>query len=108
MRRLPFIAALVLAGSSVHAQPYRGDRYDARRFHGELRGGLLLAPAYSARSERQFINVGGRGGHFDRIVFEAVRGAPVIRKVVVEYVGSPSPQVVKLDTQLPEGQVEAI
>lgn len=44
-----------------------------------------LADFYSAATERQFINILGRGGRFDKLLIEGVRGAPVITRVAVEY-----------------------
>jgi hypothetical protein len=39
----------------------------------------------SATSQRQFINVLGRGGAYRRLLVEGVRGAPVIERIAVEF-----------------------
>lgn len=68
---------------------------------------VTLADTYSADTERQFINVLGRGGDFRKIRVEAVRGAPVITKVAIEYMDRDT-QVVDLSSRLPRGEGHVI
>jgi hypothetical protein len=110
MRRFAMAAmtvalALVPAGVASAQGPYRErptergrydrdtDRYDegfydrgGRRIHRENR--LRWEPIVeqsSATSQRQFINVLGRGGAYRRLLVEGVRGAPVIERIAVEF-----------------------
>jgi hypothetical protein len=70
-------------------------------------GWVTLADAYSADSERQFINLLGRGGEFHRLRIEGVRGAPVITRVAIEYMDRDM-QVVDLNQRLSRGEDEVI
>lgn len=64
------------------------------------RGWVTLAENYSAQSGRQFVKPSGQ---FDKIRVEAVRGAPVVTKIVVEY--SPNDvQVVEPNARLTPGE----
>lgn len=54
------------------------------RFEGRDRW-RPLAEYYAAATGRQFINILGRGGRYDKLLLEGVRGAPVITRVAVEY-----------------------
>ena len=61
----------------------------------------------SATSERQFINVLGRGGHYRRLLVESVRGAPVIERVAVEFEDRQT-QVWDVKRRLPRGADQVI
>jgi hypothetical protein len=130
MKRLSLLLALGIAGSAATAQawpyyprwepanrpdrygddiPYHHQRYDERRWGRDFRGRWrVLAQDYSARADRQFINLRGAGGRFERLVVQAVRGNPVIHKIAIEYLDNPNTHVVNLETQLPEGESEVI
>lgn len=70
-------------------------------------GWVTLAEAYSADSERQFINLEGRGGEFRRLRIEGVRGEPVITRVAIEYMDRDM-QIVDLNERLSRGEGEVI
>lgn len=136
MRRLVMLAALALVPASVASAdpPYRGDHpserehqrdreyrgyngghrydeghYDRRGRRGD-RGRRQWAPIVqqnSATSERQFINVLGRGGHYRRLLVEGVRGAPVIERVAVEFEDRQT-QVWDVKRRLPRGADQVI
>src|SRR5688500_5213969 len=105
MRRLAVLTTLAIAASStayaeqpVHRDRYgdryddrfgdrtwdrdRYERYDGSRWHRDYRGRWIpLAQRYSADTNRQFINMRGKGGRFSRLRIEADRGAPVLNQV---------------------------
>jgi hypothetical protein len=126
MTRISLILALVIGTSAASAQPYPSQwqerdryesnrdtrdhyRYDVNRHGRDFRGRWVpLAREYSARTDRQFINVQGRGGRFDKLVLKGERGAPVINKVAIEFAGNPNTQVVTLQERLPAGEAEVI
>lgn len=86
----------------------RYDRYGDSRWAREYRSRWVpLAWRYSADSNRQFINLRGRGGRFTKLRIEADRGAPVINQVAIEYLDGVT-QKVRLDTRLPRGAGEVI
>jgi hypothetical protein len=79
----------------------RSGRYDRARW-------VPIAQQYSAATNKQSISVMGRGGKFSRIRVEAVRGAPVIHKVAIEYMGDPNVQAVELNRRFAPGTGETI
>lgn len=137
MRRLVMLAALALLPASVASAdpPYRGDargdshrdreyqrdreyngghRYDeghydrrGRRADAGRRRWAPIVQQNSATSERQFINVLGRGGHYKRLLVEGVRGAPVIERVAVEFEDRQT-QVWDVKRRLPRGADQVI
>lgn len=105
---------------TVHI-PYRYETYDRydrdQRFdrdrdgrYGRYERGrwVPIAERYSAATDKQSIAVNGRGGRFNRIRVEAVRGAPVIHKVAIEYLNDPNVQAVELNRRLSPGSGETI
>ena len=87
----------------------RYERWDRSRWSRDFRGRWVpLATRYSARTDRQFIRLLGETGRFRKLRIEGVRGAPVIHRIAIEYVGDPTTQVVDLNTQLRRGQGEVI
>jgi len=132
MRRLFFVTALALVTTSVaSADPDQSsyqrelDRDQARdrgwftrdlpwRYDGDRDRGfdrtrwVSLAQTISAQTRRQFINLAGRGGHLAKLRFESVRGTPMIQKVVIEYLNSPTARAIQLNTRLPRGEGETI
>jgi uncharacterized membrane protein YkoI len=120
MRKLALLTTLALAGSSAIAlgDPHydrsgdhdrdRYDRYDNSRSSREYRGRWVsLANGYSANASRQFINLKGRAGSFDKIRLEADRGSPVFKQVAIEFTDG-NTQVVRIDSRLPRGAGEVI
>jgi hypothetical protein len=83
------------------------DRYDDSYWSREYRGRRWtpLARAFDTRSERQFIAL--RGDRYRKVRVEGVRGAPMITKVVIEFLDR-STQVVELNSTLPGGAGEVI
>lgn len=82
------------------------DRYAnshwASDFHGRW---VPIARGYSARTDRQMINVGN--GKFRKIRIEGVRGEPLVTKIAIEFADQ-STQAIDLDTRLPAGAGEVI
>jgi len=68
---------------------------------------VTLAESFSAATNRQFINVLGRG-EFQRIRVAATQGAPVINQVAIEYMDDTNTQVVKIDARVPPGHGQVI
>lgn len=93
MKRLAFIAAMLVSTSAAYAQgwyrpynnePYRGDRYTEHTEHDRFHHGWApLADRYSTQSERQFIDPGPRPLH--RLRLEANDGRPVIDQIAIQY-----------------------
>jgi hypothetical protein len=135
MRGLVLLTALALAPASVASADHRsdrdrygdrehgghrdyrdGDRYDDGYFdrdgrridrRGDRDRWAPIVQQNSATTERQFINVLERGGHFTRLLVESVRGAPVIQRVAVEFEDRQT-QVWDLNRRLPRGADEVI
>jgi len=135
MRRLVLLTALALAPATVASADHRpdrdrhgareyrghrdyqdGDRYDDGYFNrdgrrvtrrGERGRWAPIVQQNSATSERQFINVLERGGRYNRLLVEGVRGAPVIQRVAVEFEDRQT-QVWDLNRRLPRGADEVI
>lgn len=131
MKRLALLLGLLIPVSVASAEPNRpvrheryadghsynegyydrgGKRVDRDRGREKDRGRGRWAPIaqqYSATSERQFINVLGKGGRFNRLLVEGVRGAPVIEKVAVEFEDRQT-QVWDVNRRLPRGADEMI
>jgi hypothetical protein len=101
---------------------YDGTRYDdgyydrdGRRVYdywNARRRWTPLAQENGASNERQFINVAGRGGRFNRLLVEGVRGAPVIHRVAVEFEDwngrATNTQVWDVHRRLPRGADQVI
>ncbi len=83
------------------------DRYDSSHWSRDFRGRwVTLARAFSARSDRQFINISGQG-RFRRLRVEAVRGEPHVTKIAIEF-SDRTTQAVDLDARLSAGSGEVI
>jgi hypothetical protein len=125
MRRITLLTTLLIAASSAaYADPVRErpsdrydrydhdrdnyDRFDTSRWHRDYRNRWVpLARGFSADARRQFINLRGRHGNFDRIRIEAERGAPMINQIAVEYLDG-NVQKVRIDARLPRGAGQVI
>jgi hypothetical protein len=134
MRRLVLLSALAMASApaaSAQTTYYRDrdtdrernpdacrigrDRYDGGYYDrdGRMRDWrsrsrwVPIAERSSATTERQFINVAGRGGRFRCLLVEGVRGAPVIERVAVEFENRRT-QVWDLNRRLMRGADEVI
>ena len=82
------------------------DRYDHSHWNADFRGRWVpLARGYSARADRQFINVGN--GRYRKIRIEAVRGEPVVTKIAIEFADKTT-QAVDLDSRLTRGAGDVI
>ncbi len=68
---------------------------------------VTLAESFAASTNRQMINISGRG-EYRRIRVEATNGAPVIHQVAIEYMDDTNTQVVKIDSRLPPGAGQVI
>jgi hypothetical protein len=68
---------------------------------------LPLVRGTSADDGRQNILFRGNGGRLDNLRLQADRGAPVIKRVVVEYLNG-AREVVRVNTQLRPGQGQLI
>jgi hypothetical protein len=123
MKRIAFFTAAVMAFSTAAiAQPRviarpgevsvqwnreRYNGYDHSHWRKDFKGRWTpLAQGYSARTERQFINVGGQG-RFSKLRIEGVRGEPVILKIAIEF-GDKTGQAVDYREALPAGTGEVI
>ena len=85
----------------------RYEGYENSHVRRDFRGRWTpLAQGYSARTERQFINVGGQG-RFRKIRIEGVRGEPMILKVGIEFLDKTT-QAVDYRETLPRGTGEVI
>ena len=132
MRGLVLLTALALAPASTASAdgPYR-DRHHGERTYRDYQDGARYDDGYynrdgrridrssergrwapivqqnAATNERQFINVLGRGGRFNRLLVESVRGAPVIQRIAVEFEDRQT-QVWDVNRRLPRGADEVI
>jgi hypothetical protein len=85
----------------------RYDRYDRSRWSRDFHGRWVpLAQGYSARTDRQFINLGGYG-RYRKLRIEAVRGEPVLLKIAIEFANGTN-QAVEYREALPAGTGEVI
>jgi hypothetical protein len=85
----------------------RYDRYEHSHWSRDFRGKWEpLAQGYNARSDRQFINIGGNG-RYRKLRIEAVRGEPVLLKIAIEFMDRTS-QAVEYRETLPTGTGEVI
>jgi hypothetical protein len=91
----------------VYDRDYRYDR-DARVERFDRGRWVTLADDYSAGTDKQSIAVNGRGGRFGKIRVQATRGAPVIHKIAIEYLGDPNVQAVEMNRRLAPGSGETI
>ena len=127
MRRIALLTAFALAAPvAAYAQPRvyerdrvyqrnqddvpfardRYDRYDRSHWVRDFRGRWTpLARGFSARTDRQFINVGGE--RFRKLRIEAVRDQPLIQKIAIEF-DNRTTQAVDLDVRMPSGSGEVI
>jgi hypothetical protein len=84
----------------------RYNGYDHSHWRRDFRGRWTpLAQGFSARTERQFINLGG--ARFRKLRIEGVRGDPMITRVAVEF-NDKSVQVMDYQDSLPAGTGEVI
>jgi hypothetical protein len=123
MIRIPLLTALALVTSTVAAaQPVRVerrddtiiyrrdrdhyDRYDDSHWARDLRGRWTpLGREFNARNQRQAIVLSN--DRFRRLRLEAVRGRPLITRVVIEF-GNGSAQTIDLNSSLSTGAGEVI
>lgn len=85
----------------------RYDRYEGSRWHRDrAMRWQPLATGYNARTDRQFINLAGRGA-YRKLRIEGVRGEPVILKIAIEFADR-SNQAVEYRESLPAGTGEVI
>lgn len=92
------------------AYPSRDDRRDVRRDRDDRRDERWVSLVQSnptSGSERQFVNVLGRGGALRRLVLRGERGAPMITRMGIEY-SDRSVQTVELNVRLRRGDEERI
>jgi hypothetical protein len=124
------VLALAPASSASADPPYKG-RYHGERTYRSYQDGYRYDEGFynrdgrridqrgargrwapiiqqnAATNERQFINVLGRGGRFNRLLVESVRGAPVIQRIAVEFEDRQT-QVWEVNRRLPRGADEVI
>jgi len=82
------------------------EQFDRSRWYRDYRSRwVTLANGFSASTNRQNIPI--RGQHFERLRIEGVRGAPLIRQVVVMYT-SGATQVIKMNARLRQGSGEVL
>jgi hypothetical protein len=85
----------------------RYERYEqshwAHDFHSRW---VPLARGYNARTERQFITLGGNG-RYHKLRIEGVRGEPVLLKIAIEF-SDRTGQAVEYKESLPAGTGEVI
>jgi hypothetical protein len=95
MTRLAFVLSIAIAGAAgcaatVRTEPtyasHEPSPYHTSRAAPVNSRWVTIADRYSADNDRQFISV--NGGEFRRLRLEAVRGAPVIHKVAIEFVNA--------------------
>jgi hypothetical protein len=115
MKRLAFLTSILLAGLvagavgcagtvtteptyASHEPAYRNERPSGR----VSSRWVTIADRNAADNGRQFISV--NGGEFRRLRLEAVRGAPVIQKVAIEFVNDPNVQVIDINARMSDGQ----
>lgn len=85
----------------------RYERYERSHWSHDFHGRWVpLAQQYNARTDRQFINLGGNG-RYRMIRIEAVRGEPVLLKIAIEYADKTG-QAVEYREALPAGTGEVI
>jgi len=83
--------------------------YGQDRWSRDFRGRWVpLARKYSAYSNAQQIILRGQGGPMRRISIRSDRGAPVITRVTVEFMGPQTPQITNMNRRLPPGAAEVI
>jgi len=94
--------------ASHEPEPYRTERRPVREepINRPDSRWVTIADRYSADNDRQFIAV--NGGEFRKLRVEAVRGAPVIHKVAVEFVNDSNVQVIDFNARLRDGQGQNI
>ena len=127
MRKLALFTTLVLTASagSALASPWDWSRqwshdhddYDDTSDEGpvthqhwahDARGRWVpLARHKSAFTNHQIV-LQGEGGPMRRISIQADRGAPVVTRVTVEFIGGQTPQITNVNRRLPSGTNEVI
>jgi Ni/Co efflux regulator RcnB len=84
----------------------RYERYERSHWVKDFRGRWTpLARGYNARTDRQFINLGGE--RYRKLRIEGVRGEPVILKIAIEF-SDKTGQAVEYRESLPSGTGEVI
>ncbi|HEU0036503.1 MAG TPA: hypothetical protein VFQ53_38085 [Kofleriaceae bacterium] len=115
MKRIGLLLAVALGGgfgceASVQSRPaYATYQTAPAHQHQPARFAerwVTLGDRLSADDHRQFINLLGRG-EFRAIRVEAVRGAPVINQVAIEFSDGQT-QVVKMNSRIPPGAGQTI
>ena len=108
MRRLALLTTLALAGGTLtaSAQPYWRDRnhrddYGYREVRRD-RSWTQLAPIQTARNETQQIMLNGNHQRLRKLRIQAVRGAPVVTRVTIDYMHR-APQVVTVNSRVVRG-----
>jgi hypothetical protein len=113
MRRLALLTTLALAGGTLTAAADNQWRdRDHRRDYGYRegrrdRGWVQLAPVHRANTETNQIMLNGRHQRMRKLRIQAVRGAPVIYKVTIDYMDR-APQVISLQSRVVRGSSEVI
>jgi hypothetical protein len=123
MRGIALLTTLAMSvGTAVYADPPRVeirvqrdadagwtrdryDRYNDSHWSRDFRGRWQSMGQASTQTQRQFIPV--RGGRLNKLRIEAVRGAPAIQSMTIEF-GDGSTQAVNLDMRLERGSGEVI
>src|SRR5258705_4738451 len=115
MTRLVFVSSILVAGAigcaaTVRTEPTYASHepaYVQEPTSGRVTSRwVTIADRYSADNDRQFISVGG--GEFHRLRLEAVRGAPVIHKVAIEFMNDPNVQVIDVNERMRDGESKSI
>ena len=114
MRRLALLTTLALAGGTLTAtadsqwrdRDHRRNDYSYRE-GPRNRDWVRLAPVHNARTETNQIMLNGRHRRIHKLRIQAVRGAPVIYKVTIDYMNR-QPQVVSLQSRVVRGTGEVI
>ena len=114
MRKLALLTTLALAGGTLTAaaEPQWRDRDNRREGYGYRdarrdRGWVQLAPIQTARNQTQQIMLDGNHQRIRKLRIQAVRGAPVITRVTIDYLNR-EPQVVTVNSRVVRGDGEVI
>jgi len=103
MRRLAALTSLLIAGSALTAAAQPG----WHRYRNRDREWVQLLPAQSAQNDVQTITLNGRHDRMHMLRITAVRGAPVITRVTIDYLDQ-QPQVISLNSRIGRGGDEVI
>ncbi|HEY5937374.1 MAG TPA: hypothetical protein VIU61_22155 [Kofleriaceae bacterium] len=111
MRRLALLTTLALAGGTLTAaaEPQWRDRdRDYRDGYGYRevrrdRGWTQLAPVHTGRIQTQQIMLNGNHQRLHKLRIQAVRGAPVVTRVTIDYMHREA-QVVPVNSRVSRGE----